>query len=116
MLNFVFVGAFIAGLAGLSPCARKAACVIISVKAHFSDHVKIRFISQLINSISKVLQKLLKCFNDTTVLTSFVLLSLLSLFGVFPIILILYLNDAVGVGGLLLTGGLRGRLLGASLQ
>ena len=44
-----FVGALLAVLAGLSPCAGTAACVIISVKTQFSEHVKIRFISQLIN-------------------------------------------------------------------
>ena len=31
----------------------------------FSDHVKIRLIWQLINGISRVLQKLLKYFNGT---------------------------------------------------
>ena len=37
--------------------------------------------------------KLLKYFNGTIISTSFVLLSSLSLFGVSPIIVLLYLND-----------------------
>ena len=32
ILNFAFVGAFIAGIAGLFSCAATAACVVISVK------------------------------------------------------------------------------------
>ena len=45
--------------------------------------------SQLINSISRVLQKLLKNFNGTAILTFFVFPST----GVFSVILILYLNE-----------------------
>ena len=37
------------------------------------DHVKLRLISQFIEDISRVLQKLLKYFNGTAILTSFVL-------------------------------------------
>ena len=37
------------------------------------DHVKIRLTSQLINDVSRVIQKLLKYFNGTIILTSFVL-------------------------------------------
>ena len=42
--NFAFVGEFIAGLVkySLSPFAGTAACVALSVKTHFSGHVKIR--------------------------------------------------------------------------
>ena len=40
---------------------------------HFLDQVKSRLISQLINGISRVVQKLLKYFNRTAILTSFVL-------------------------------------------
>ena len=47
-------------------------------------------ISQLIKCISRVLQKLLKYINGTAVLTSFVLPAA----GVFPVILILNLNDS----------------------
>ena len=54
------------------------------------DHVKIRLTSQLINSISRVLQKLLKYFNGTIISTSFVLPAA----GVFPVIFILDLNDS----------------------
>ena len=56
----------------------------------FSDQVKSRLISQLINGISRVLQKLLNSFNGTTFSTFFVLPSA----GVFPVILILDLNDS----------------------
>ena len=49
-----------------------------------------RLISQLICVISRVLQKLLKCVNVTTISTFFVLPSS----GVFSIILILDLNDS----------------------
>ena len=52
-----------------------------------------RLTSQLINGISKVLQKLLKYFNGTIISTSFVL----PLFGVFPVIFILDLNDSESV-------------------
>ena len=54
------------------------------------DHVKIRLTSQLINGISRVLQKLLKYFNGTIILTSFVLPPA----GVFPVIFTLDLNDS----------------------
>ena len=55
-----------------------------------SDQAKLRLISQLINSISRVLQKLLKYFNGTTISRFFVLPSE----GVLPVILILDLNDS----------------------
>ena len=64
ILSVAPVGALIAGLAGLSPCAATAACV---VKHNFQT--MLRIISQLIKCMSKVLQKLLKCFNGTTVST-----------------------------------------------
>ena len=54
------------------------------------DHVKMRLTSQLINGISRVLQKLLKYFNGTIISTSFVLPAA----GVFPVIFILDLNDS----------------------
>ena len=53
------------------------------------DHVKSSLTSELIKGISRVLQKLLKYFSGTIILTSFSLLSS----GVFPVILILDLND-----------------------
>ena len=49
-----------------------------------------RLIAQFVNGISRVLQKLLKYFNGTTI-SMFVLLSAS---GVFPVILILYVNDS----------------------
>ena len=53
-------------------------------------HVKVRLTSQLINSISRVPQKLLKYFNGTMISTSFVLPAA----GFFPVIFILDLNDS----------------------
>ena len=52
-----------------------------------------RLISQLINDISRVLQKLLKYFNGTVISTSF----LLPLAGVFSVIFVLDLNDSESV-------------------
>ena len=49
-----------------------------------------RFISQLINDVSRVLQELLKYFNGTTILMAFV-----SSFPVEPVIFCLYLNEAL---------------------
>ena len=49
-----------------------------------------RLIAQFVNGISRVLQKLLKYFNGTTI-SMFVLLSAS---GVFSVILILYVNDS----------------------
>ena len=51
-------GATIAGLA--------AAFTVISAKTQFLDEVKVNSTSQLINGISKLLQKLLKCFSGIT--------------------------------------------------
>ena len=97
---------FIVGIARLA--LGLAACVAISAKAQFLDHAKIRFTSQLINVInfmctSKVLQKMLKCFNGTKVLRSFLVFvffySMFSpfswfVFDVFPVMLSLYLKDS----------------------
>ena len=47
-----------------------------------------KLVSQLVNGILRSLQKLLNCFNDTTISTCFVLL----LEEAFPVILILNLN------------------------
>ena len=55
----------------------------------FSDQFKIRRIWQLVNSILRVLQTLLKYFKCTAILTSFTLPSVDFL----PVILILDLND-----------------------
>ena len=53
-------------------------------------HVKKRLTSQLINGISRVLQKLLKSFNGTIILTYFVLPPA----GMLPVIFTLDLNDS----------------------
>ena len=52
-----------------------------------------RLISQLINNISRVLQKLLKYLNGTNILTSFIFPAV----GAFPVILTLYLNNSNSV-------------------
>ena len=54
------------------------------------EQVKIRLTSQLINGISRVLQKLLKYYNGTIIPISFVFPSA----GVFPVIFTLDLNDS----------------------
>ena len=43
--NVAFVGAFIAGLAGLPPWTALVACVVTSVKTQFSDKVKVKYTS-----------------------------------------------------------------------
>ena len=47
ILNVAFIGAFIAGIAGLFPCVATAACVVISVKTQLLDEVKVKDTSQL---------------------------------------------------------------------
>ena len=64
ILNVAHNGAKIAGLASAS--------TVISAKTQFSDQVRITSTSQLINRISKPLQKLLKCFSGITTSVSFV--------------------------------------------
>ena len=56
----------------------------------FSDQAKIRLILQLTNSISRVLQRLLKYFIDTDILSSLTL----SAGRDFAVILIFNLNDS----------------------
>ena len=48
-----------------------AALAVISAKAQFLDQVKMNSTSQLINGVFTVLQKLLQCFDATTVSVSF---------------------------------------------
>ena len=60
----------------------------LSTIKQFMDQVRMRLISQLINGISRVLQKLLKYFND--ILTSFV-----SSFSILLAIFVLNLNKAL---------------------
>ena len=57
---------------------------------HFSED-KMRLISQLIKSISRVLQKLLKCFSGTIISTFFLPLTA----AVLPVIFCLNLNKAL---------------------
>ena len=100
--NVAFVEAIIAGIAGLSPWAALAAYVVISVKIQLSDQFKVKNTLQLIKGMSKFLQKLLKCFNGTTIFRFFLVFVFLCTvfssfsrfsFNVFPIILLLYLKD-----------------------
>ena len=133
VLNVAFVGAFIAGLAELTPWTALAACVVISVKTQFLDYAKVRDTSQSIKDMSRVLQKLLEYFHGPTfsrlVLVfifscSVFLLFSWSAFDIFSVILLLHLKEPefvmfsalqLTVGRLLPTGGLRGGLLGSSL-
>ena len=68
-------------------------CTCRIVITQVDDHVKTRLISQLINDISRVLEKLLKYFNVTIISTSFVLPSA----RVFSVIFVLDLNDSESV-------------------
>ena len=61
-----------------------------SVIKHLAGQVRIRLILQLIKSISKVLQKLLKYFNGTIILTFF-----LPAFPAQPSVFVLNLNQAL---------------------
>ena len=64
---------------------------VLSVITQSLDQLKDKDTSHLINGISNVLQKLLKCFNRTENSTCFVFAS--SAF-FFPVILALYLKDS----------------------
>ena len=68
----------------------KAPAPVELVIMQVDDHVKMRLISQLIDEISRVLQKLVKCFNGTAISTFFVLPSA----GLFPVIFILDLKNS----------------------
>ena len=46
--------------------------IALAIVKQFVDQVRIKLISQLINGISRVLQKLLRYFNGTIISTSFV--------------------------------------------
>ena len=71
ILNLTFFRLLTAATAGLT--SGFASLVTLLVNTQFSVQIKIRFISQLINGISSVLQKLLNYFKGTTISTSFVL-------------------------------------------
>ena len=83
ILNVAPVGGTIGG--------SRTAFTNISAKTQFFDHVKINSTSQLINGISKLLQKLLKYFKGITT-SAFVHESLFC--GVFPTIRVLYIKDS----------------------
>ena len=93
ILNVATVGALISTLGGLG--SRSASCVVSSVITQFSGQVKVKDPSQLVNGISNLLQKLLRCFNGTKNWTSFVFIFI----AVFPGILVLYLKDSEFVIG-----------------
>ena len=57
---------------------------------HFANQVTMRLISQLIKGISRVSQILLKYFNGTGILKSFVL----QLAEIFPVVFVLDSNDS----------------------
>ena len=61
---------------------------IPATKRQFGDKFFIKYVSQLINDISGVLQILLRCFNGTLISTSFVLS-----FPVFLVIFCVNLNE-----------------------
>ena len=65
--------------------------VVISAKTQFLDQVKINSSSQLINSIFKALQNLLKCFSG---IAAFALVNESLSSGVFPTILVFYLKES----------------------
>ena len=61
ILNVAFIGLLAAATAGLA--SGSASLVALLIITHFADQLKIKFISQLINGISSVSQKLVKNFN-----------------------------------------------------
>ena len=71
ILNVAFAGASILSVASTEGSALELAFLavyfVISIKTEFSNHVKVRHTSQSINGTSKVLQKLLKYSNGTTI-------------------------------------------------
>ena len=68
ILKVAFVGLLISSTAGSA--SGSASLVALIVITQLSDQVKVKDTSQLINDISNALQKLLKYFNGTTILTS----------------------------------------------
>ena len=60
------------------------------------DHVKMRLTSQLINGISRVLQKLLKYFNGISIW----ILPVLPLLSIWPVIFVLKLKESVALAPL----------------
>ena len=106
MLNVAFVGASILSLAFTGwlvlGSASPVVCVAIAVKTQLSGQVKVKDTSELKKEISKIIQKLLKCFNGTVIsrfclvfVCPWLLSSPSSWFAsdIFPVILLLYLKD-----------------------
>ena len=69
VLNVASVGLLISATVGST--SGSVSLVALLVITQFSDHVKIKFISQLISGIPSVLQIFLRCFYGTTISTSF---------------------------------------------
>ena len=69
ILNVAFVGLLTAATAGSASGSTSLVAYLVIIQ--FSDKTKIKFISQLISSLSSSFKKLLKCFNGTTISTSF---------------------------------------------
>ena len=65
ILSIASVGALISSTGEL--VLGSSSCFVSSIITQSSDYVKIKFISQLINGVSNVLQKLLRCFNGTKI-------------------------------------------------
>ena len=57
ILNISFAGLLVPIIAGLFPCVAAAILYALLVITQFSDQVKIKDTSQLINGMSSVLQK-----------------------------------------------------------
>ena len=68
VLKVAFVGLLITSTAGSA--SESASLVALLVIAQFSDQVRVKNTSQLINGMSSVLQKLLKYLNGTTISAS----------------------------------------------
>ena len=82
-VSFIFNVAPVVLLLAFTPGA--AFLVALLVTTQFSDQVKVKVASQLINGMFSILQKLLKYFSGTAISTSLVLLLSLN----FPVILVL---------------------------
>ena len=65
ILNVTFVGLLIPATA--RSASGSASLVALLVITQFSDQVRVKDTSQLIDGMSSVLQKSLKCFNGTTI-------------------------------------------------
>ena len=65
ILNVAFVG--LLTTATVASASQSASLVALLVITQFLDQVEIRFISQLINGMSSIFQKLLEYFKGTTI-------------------------------------------------